>query len=259
MTWTTRPRSKSGNLAYISEGSGPLVVFIHGVGLRSEAWGAQIDALAQHCTVMAIDMPGHGHSGPIAANPQLADYTNLIADSFEGAAVVVGHSFGAMIALDMAIRRPKKVSGVAALNAIFRRSPEAQLTSTARADSLDGVTFADPSQTLTRWFGENSTPERDACRDWLLSVDPAGYRETYRVLSRENGPSDAGLRSLSCPALFMTGEEEPNSTPAMSRNMAALVQGGRAEIVADAAHMMPMTHAAEVNAALSDLIETSVR
>ena len=52
----------------------------------------------------------------------------------------------------------------------------------------------------------------------------------------------------------MTGELEPNSTPAMSRAMAKLVPNGRAQIVKGAAHMMPMTHAAEVNAALSTFL-----
>jgi pimeloyl-ACP methyl ester carboxylesterase len=50
----------------------------------------------------------------------------------------------------------------------------------------------------------------------------------------------------------MTGALEPNSTPAMSEAMAALTPKGRAIIVPDAAHMMPMTHPEVVNAALLD-------
>jgi pimeloyl-ACP methyl ester carboxylesterase len=48
----------------------------------------------------------------------------------------------------------------------------------------------------------------------------------------------------------MTGELEPNSTPEMSFQMAECCPMGQAHIVNDAAHMMPMTHAGEVNAQL---------
>ena len=56
--------------------------------------------------------------------------------------------------------------------------------------------------------------------------------------------------SLKCPAFFMTGSLEPNSTPAMSQAMAALAPRGRVHVIETAAHMMPMTHHEEVTRAL---------
>ena len=46
MIWTTRPRSRAGPITMISQGKGPPVLLIHGVGLRAEAWAGQIDVLA---------------------------------------------------------------------------------------------------------------------------------------------------------------------------------------------------------------------
>lgn len=255
MTWTIQPRFKIGKLAAIAAGTGPQVLLIHGVGLRAEAWGAQIDSLSQTCRVVAVDMPGHGHSAALAADAQLTDFTDAIAACLDGPCVVIGHSFGAMIALDMAIRYPKQVQGVAALNAIYRRSPEAKLAVITRADSLDGVTKTDPSAPLERWFGTAVSPEREACHDWLNTVDPAGYRAAYRVFAHEDGPSDQSLGKLTCPALFLTGREEPNSTPAMSNAMAKRVLDGRSETIEDAAHILPMTHARQVNLTLTDFVK----
>lgn len=255
MIWTTRPRFKIGALAAIAAGTGPQVLLIHGVGLQAEAWGAQIDALSQTCRVIAVDMPGHGQSATLAAHAQLADFTDAIATCLDGPCVVVGHSFGAMIALDMAIRHPKQVQGVVALNAVYRRSPEAKRAVMARADNLDGVTMSEPSAPLERWFGIEASPEREACRDWLRVVDPAGYRAAYRVFAQEDGPLDQSLGMLRCPALFLTGSEEPNSTPAMSNTMAALVTKGRTETIEHAAHMLPMTHAQQVNPMLTNFVK----
>lgn len=250
MTWTTRRRSDLGTLAAIRAGTGPLVVLIHGVGLRAEAWGAQIDTLSRDFAVMAVDMPGHGHSAPLPAGATLTDYTDAIATCLDRPAVVIGHSMGAMIALDLAIRHPDKVRGVAALNAIYDRSEAARRAVQTRAEALDGRSMAGPTQTLGRWFGTEDTPERAACHSWLTQVDPMGYRTAYGVFARENGPDADDLATLRCPALFLTGSDEPNSTPAMSQAMAALTPHGTAHIIDGAAHMMPMTHATKVNAAL---------
>ena len=175
MTWTTRLRSKTGPLAYIQNGDGPPVLLIHGVGLRSEAWGAQIDALAQSHRVIAVDMPGHGDSDLHLTSPTLADFTDRIVTALDTPATVIGHSFGAMIALDMAVRYPDRVTGIVALNAIYRRSEDAKAAVLARAQSLDGIAVADPAQTLQRWFGDAPSPQHAACAQWLRAVDPAGY------------------------------------------------------------------------------------
>jgi pimeloyl-ACP methyl ester carboxylesterase len=254
MIWTTRPRSEAGPLAAITKGEGPLVVLIHGVGLRAEAWGAQIDDLSRICNLHAVDMPAHGHSAALPEKAGLADFTDSLAASLDRPAIVVGHSFGAMIALDMAIRHKARIRGVVALNAIFRRDATAQAAVQARAATLDGTTTADPDATLTRWFGADPSPARSACNEWLRAVDPAGYRTAYRIFAREDGPQEADLKTLECPALFVTGAQEPNSTPAMSENMAALTPHGRAEVFANAAHMLPMTHAAQLNPLLTNFV-----
>jgi pimeloyl-ACP methyl ester carboxylesterase len=255
MTLTTRPRSKIGPLAAIVAGDGPTILLIHGVGLRAEAWGAQIDALAIDHRVVAVDMPGHGFSAPLRSPVNLSQFTTTMAACLSGPTVVIGHSFGAMIALDLAIEHPAQVIGVAALNAIYRRDPTARAAVVARANGLDGIKVADPAPPLDRWFGTAPSPERDACENWLLSVDQAGYKAAYGIFAHEDGPKDSALRALNCPALFMTGEREPNSTPQMSRGMAALTPNGRAEIIEGAAHMMPMTHADAVNSKLRAFVQ----
>ena len=251
MTWTTRQRSKSAGRAAIVAGSGPQILLLHGVGLRAEAWGAQIDALAPSFRVIAPDMPGHGESDMTAQTLSLSDYTDAALSHVEGPVLVVGHSMGAMMALDMAHRYPDRVRGVIALNAIFERSEDAKCAVQSRAAELDGVSLTDPDVTLTRWFGSEPSAERDACADWLRNANPAGYKMAYTIFAHSDGPSRTALASLPCPALFITGSEEPNSTPAMSQTMAALAPNGHAKVIKDAAHMMPMTHAAEVNAAIT--------
>ncbi len=153
----------------------------------------------------------------------LSDYTTVISgilDMCDGPVVAVGHSMGAMVALDLAARWPERIGGVAALNAVFERDADAARAVQNRAAALDGLSPADPEQTLARWFGAASPPERDACRYWLRTVDPRAYKLAYTAFAQSGTPDRAMLARLACPALFMTGSAEPNSTPAMSRAMA---------------------------------------
>ncbi|MCR9111051.1 alpha/beta hydrolase [Marivita sp. XM-24bin2] len=258
MTWTTQQRSEVMGLSAIVAGQGRPVLLLHGVGLKAEAWAAQIAMLSTSFKVVAPDMYGHGES-PCPSQPlAMEDYvlaTLEVLAGFDQRALVAGHSMGAMIALELAFRAPEKISAVAALNAVFERSPEASAAVKARAGSLDGIAVPEPEPTLQRWFGTAPSPERAACETWLRAVDPMGYRWAYEAFAHATGPSRSALTGLQCPALFATGALERNSTPNMSRGMAALAPRGQAMIVQGAAHMMPMTHADKVNAALLHLAQ----
>lgn len=250
MMWTTRPRSDFGQVSAIAEGDGPLVIMLHGVGLQAEAWCAQIDDLVSAgYRVVAPDMPGHGHS-PLVPAHTLSQFATLLSGLLKEEAVIVGHSMGAMLALTLASMHPDKVAGIIALNAVYRRDEAAKVAVRGRAGELDGIQAQDPATTLHRWFGEAVTPEREACAAWLRHTHPAGYKTAYTVFAEADGELDTALARLRCPALFMTGEADPNSTPAMSEAMAAAAMKGEAQIIAGAAHMLPMTHASKINGTL---------
>lgn len=256
MIWTTRPRSDFGGLRAVREGVGPTIVLLHGVGLRAEAWNAQIDMLKGRFRIIAPDMPGHGESVAFAHQGTLADYSDAIAEAADGPFCVLGHSMGAMIALDLAIRFPEKIRGVIALNAIFQRSQAATAAVHQRAQALSADSVPDPAGPLQRWFADTTTSPARACRQWLQDVPPAGYKAAYSVFAHENGPAPESLATLPCPALFITGSAEPNSTPAMSHAMAALAPKGHAIIIEGAAHMMPMTHPETLDPILSQCLAT---
>ncbi len=254
MTWTTRLRSEFGSLAAIRSAKTTEILFIHGVGLRAEAWNAQIDTMSKVAATTAVDLPGHGDSPGLTGSVTLAEYTDAVAKAMDEPVVVVGHSMGALIALDLAIRYPALIRAVVALNTVFERSPSASAAVRARAAELVGRTPTSPQATLARWFGGAPSDKRTACEQWLNSVDPKGYQLAYHVFAHSDGPDPADVQRIMCPAVFMTGGEEPNSTPAMSKRLAQLAPNGSAEIVDGAAHMLPMTHPDRVNATLLRLM-----
>ena len=160
MTCKTLPRSKTrSGTAYYSAGDGEPVFLVHGVGMRLEAWGPQIDALSPTHRVIAVDMPGHGSSAPLPNGAELDRFVQWLTAVFDDLEVeranVAGHSMGALIAGGMVATRPSSVLRVALLNGVYRRSLEARAAVVARAAALrDGK--RDITGPLVRWFGSDT-------------------------------------------------------------------------------------------------------
>ena len=216
--------------------------------------------LSERFRAFAVDLPGHGQSASVDGEG-LDAYVNWFAEfvaGLEGPVAVVGHSMGAMIALELAFVLPEKVSAVVALNAIYRRSAEAKRAVLERARTLCGTLPFDPAETLERWFGTRpvgfEANAARACSRWLRSSAPRGYAAAYAAFAQYDGPANADLEALEVPSLFITGSRDPNSTPKMSRAMASLAPLGQARIIEGAAHMAPMTHAEEVALPLMEIM-----
>jgi len=254
--WGDRLRGKLGSLSGITAGHGDQMILLHGVGLRAEAWGAQILALAAHFETFAPDMPGHGPEPGADIPNDLAGYTDRVASIISSPAHVVGHSMGALIGLDLAIRYPASVRSLTLVSPVYLRGAEAQAAVSARAEALDPATPPDPTQTLTRWFGDHPSDARDACARWLRHGDPNGYKAAYTVFAGAHDPTPRDLAEIVVPVLAVTGVRDPNSTPEMSQQL-AYASGGRAEIVPDAAHMLPMTHPDTLNTLILDHVKRS--
>jgi pimeloyl-ACP methyl ester carboxylesterase len=252
--------------AYRVAGNGPCVVLIHGVGMQASIWQQQIDVLAKRHRVVAYDMLGHGGSSLPPKDCTLADYADQLLALFDeleiGRAAVIGHSMGALVALEFAVSHPDRVSAVAALNAVFRRSDLEKAAVGQRAAQLDdatAVTFAGPA--IARWFGDPVPAAlsgvADQARRLLDAVDPEGYRRSYRLFATADAAHKDRLATLSVPALFLTGTDDPNSTPAMSQAMADLVPNGRAEILPGQRHMVSLTDPDAVNRLLLDFLNAA--
>lgn len=91
----------------------PPVVLVHGLGGAAVNWSLLAPLLAETHRVLVVDLPGHGGSEPLPAAPSLAPYADRVAraaraEGFERAGYV-GHSFGGLVAVRLAILEPEMV------------------------------------------------------------------------------------------------------------------------------------------------------
>lgn len=247
---------------YRSHGAGEPLVFIHGVGMQSAAWTPQIDAFSHKYHVTALDMPGHGGSDPLPAGSQLADFVawakSAISALDVGAVNLVGHSMGALIAGGMAVTHPQLVKRVALLNGVFMRDKAASSAVLARAAAIREGKI-DLETPLTRWFDDRQQQERAQVAAWLGEVDQAGYAVAYSAFAGGDTAYAHHFSQITCPFLAMTGDDDPNSTPAMSQAMAAKVQNGQYVTITGHRHMVNLTAADDVNMHLMRWLETPLK
>ena len=92
----------------------PTVLFVHGAGLDHSWFGLQSRYFGYHgWNVLALDLPGHGRSEgpPIPSISGMADWIfEVMSASKIETASIVGHSMGALVALQCAARKPESGS-----------------------------------------------------------------------------------------------------------------------------------------------------
>jgi pimeloyl-ACP methyl ester carboxylesterase len=99
-------------IAFRQCGAGPVVVLVHGLAGTMGTWDPVLEGLSSRCTVVAVDLPGHGRSAPPAGDYSLETYAGCVRDLLDAlghqAATVVGHSLGGGIAMQFAYQYPQR-------------------------------------------------------------------------------------------------------------------------------------------------------
>lgn len=249
-------------LAVKRAGSGPNYVLLHG-GMGSwNHWARNIDALAEHFSVYAVDLPGYGDSPDVDREMSGEDYRALVCRAIDamlgdGAQFrLTGFSFGSVLCSHVAARFGGRVAGLSLIGASGFGPPEGRNLNTTSYKSAKG----DPDLL------------REIARENLLAFmlsDPAAVDDTAiryhgdnvartRYDSRKVSWSDTQIRDLArieCPLQLIWGEGDVTAHPTLEGRVArcrAVVPGLRLDTIPGASHWAMYDSAATVNRLLLD-------
>ena len=223
----------------------PVIALIHGLGLCCRLWEPHLKALSQNYRVLNYDLYGHGKSLPPSKEATLAVYAKQLADLMEHLkiekAAIIGFSIGGMINRRFALDYPKKTTSLAILNSPHNRGEELQAQVEARAKTVrDQGAMSTMESALQRWFTPQYLQEGKGVklvREWRELVDPESYAQAAWVLAN-------GVRELVAPSpaiakstLVITSENDTGSTPKMSYDIAAEIEGSETIIVPHLQHL----------------------
>ena len=238
----------------------PAVVLIHGAGLDHSVWALQSRWLAHHGrTVVAPDLPGHGRSAgtPLVSIGAMADWIAvLLAAAGIGAAALVGHSMGSLVALEAARRHPERVRALGLIGTTMRMPVHPDLLAESAANSITAI------QMLSRW-GHGYGAALGGCKApglWMTGtaervLDRALPGVLHSDLAACNAWQDgeAAAAAVTCPTVIVQGSRDVMTPLRAAQALAAAIKGARLTVLEGAAHMLLAERPDEVIAALATL------
>ena len=233
----------------------PEVLMIHCTLAHSGAWKGMAEALGR--PAVAFDLPSHGRSAGWDQSQDLQSQSLAVARDFlNGPMDVIGHSFGATVALRMALETPELVRSLVLIEpvlfaaargtALFDEHMERMgpMDAAFRVGDMERAAklFTAVWGTGVAW-DDLRVEQRTALTDQIPLVraqDAALFKDAFGIL-------DPGrLEALPCPVLIVQGGDSPPIIGAINAALADRIPNASTLSVPGGTHMVPITHPVDV-------------
>lgn len=252
-------------------GSGPGVVCLHSNASHSGQWRGLIERLAPTFHVLAADGYGAGKSPAWRAKRpvRLHDEVALLEPVFARAGdpfVLVGHSYGAAVALIAAITQPRRVRALvlyeptlfalidadapAPNDADGIRDTVAAAAATVEAGDLHGAA----ERFIDFWMGKGAWRRTPDSRKAPIADSVTNIRAWGKALFDEPTPLSA-FSTLNIPVLYMLGEDSPASSLAVARLLIPALPEVEVVEFEGVGHMGPITHPDTINETIAGFLQ----
>lgn len=223
----------------------PAIIFIHGAGLDHTCWQLQSRWFAWHgWSVLAVDLPAHGRSDgpPLPSIDAMSRWILALMDALQiKTAALVGHSMGAVIALETAAAHPDRIDGLALLGISADMPVHPALLDAARDkptkayDMMTGWCFANRAK-----IGGNTAPGL-----WMTGGAHALFdRGREKALASDLAAcsawtsGQASAAKIALPTAFVLGAEDVMTPARKGQTLAAAMPKARVTTIPRSGHMM---------------------
>src|ERR1700691_1715326 len=235
---------------------GRKIVMVHGAGSNGHSWHNQVDHFGRAHSPIAIDLPAHGRSSGVDGLKTVKEYSDFVVAFLDalgiGSAVIAGRSMGGAIAMDMALRYPKRVEAIVPVvtAARFNISPK-------RVEALRGVAMGRaPQAFVTDGYSPATIKDRfEVVREgWMeqIKTDPRVRYTDIVACTRCDLREE--ITRIDKPTFILAGAHDPIAPPADAEIIHERIRGSKLSVIADAAHHVPNEQPAETNSAIENFL-----
>jgi 3-oxoadipate enol-lactonase len=247
-------------LAYREAGSGPPIIFLHGLGGNSASWEPQFAALSDRYRVVAWDMPGFGQSDlmPLSTTRDFSTHARRFMEALGiERAIGVATSYGTVILADLARSNPDRISAMVFACGVTGMG---HLEQQARA-RLRGDRRAVLENIGQRKFAEQRNATYVKCGDAALvakvvdlagSATTEGYLQAYGAMTESN--IFESLAAIKIPALVLSGRDDPIAKAADCERVARALPRAEYHCIDNCGHYVNLEQAETFNRLLGDFL-----
>jgi pimeloyl-ACP methyl ester carboxylesterase len=252
-------------------GQGTTVLCLHSNASTSAQWRGLIDLLSPHFRVLAPDLLGAGRSAPwpVVAGARMQHELDALAPLIEGAGEslhLVGHSYGAALALRIASMWPERIASAVLfeptlfplLNQPRPGDPAAigiAAAATAAMAAVDrGELHAAAEVFIDYWMGPGSWAAMPEGRRGPVAESMKPIRQWTDAIFAEPW-SLAELSGLRLPVLLLGGAASPASAADLLPLLAQTLPRARLHLLPGLGHMAPVTHPGTVNPLIARFLQ----
>ncbi len=237
------------NIHYEVTGTGPAIVFAHGLGGNHLSWFQQVAHFAPHFTCVTFAHRGFAPSSAIAGGPDPKDYAADLAALIIHLELddvrVVAQSMGGWTAIEYALTQPRELKALVLAGTTGTINPQ-QIGEPER--SRLGPWLQSEFPKMPGLFARGIHP---AAGERMSREQPAQHL-LYRHIDDQNANLDKGtlggklmaartrppedLKKIRCPILFISGDEDIVIPPFAADALARVTPGARVKHIEDAGH-----------------------
>lgn len=235
----------------------PPLILGPSLGTSTVLWDQAADLLAPHFSLLAWDLPGHGHSPATDKSFSVAELADgvirLANDAGMGTFCYAGLSLGGQVGLELALRHPDRVLRLAIICSAAKLGDAPAWNERAATVRAQGTpVMVDGS--AKRWFAEGFIAEQSERAGALLHALCDTDDESYALCCEALAASDVRdrLREITTPTVAIYGAHDVVVGATEAECIAQHVQQGVARKVAGAAHLAPVERPEAVTAVIID-------
>jgi pimeloyl-ACP methyl ester carboxylesterase len=255
------------NLHYAEAGSGPPVIFLHGLGSNWRRWERTVEALAPDFHFLALDQIGHGDSDQPLTNYSSALLVEFLAGFMQALqiprATLVGNSMGAGIATEMAVSHPALVERLILVDGAGYRPTNPTSPPTAAQvrllQLLNSSTLAETRELETRlYYDDSRVTEALVAKTYTMRLK-AAYTISKLVeaaVKGIGGVTEAEMRSITVPTLIIWGKEDEMAPLALAERLHKDIAGSQLAVIDHCGHMPQIEKAEEFNQLVRGFLHT---
>ncbi len=249
---------------WITGGRGAEPALLIHCGLaRSKAWAGVMEGLAPRLAMTAFDLPGHGLSARWDREGNYLSACISVGETFaEHPMHIIGHSFGAVTALGVALSRPAQTLSLTLIEPVLFAAAR-----TARPGAFaDYLALVEPYAQAVA-LGDDVAATRAFSRiwggaPWAETPEPQRRYLTERIYTIEDSVpgliddaagllAEGRLEAFTAPVHLIRGAASPAIVPAIHEALLGRLPEARETVIPSAAHMVPITHPGETAAAIA--------